>query len=65
MCLLIICTIHHHVSETGDAFSELGIVHCLGLSGLWLCNVSYLPILQLGALNVPRWMKRARSVSSW
>lgn len=72
MCLLIVCTIHHHVSETQEAFSEHCNVHCLGLftaydlsplARLWLCNVSYLPRLQLGALNVPLWMKRARSVS--
>lgn len=73
MCFLIVCTIHHHVSETQEAFSEHGNVHCLELftayvlsplAGLWLCNVSYLPRLQLGALNIPPWMKWARSVPS-
>lgn len=74
MCFLIICTIHHHVSETEGAFSEHGNIHCLGLftayvlsplAGLWLCNVSYLPRLQIGALIVPLWMKQARTVSSF
>lgn len=49
-------------------------MHCLGqftayvlspLADLWLCNVSYLPRLQLGALNIPLWMKWAISVSSF
>lgn len=62
MCFLIFCTIHHHISETQDALSEHCNVHCLGvftvfifnsLAGLWLCDVSYLPRLQLGALKIP------------
>lgn len=31
MCFLIFCTIHHHVSETQEAFGECCNVHCLGL----------------------------------
>lgn len=74
MCLLIVRTIHHHVSETQEAFSKHGNIHCLGLltayvpsplAGLWLCNVSYMPRLQLGELDVPLWMKWARSMSSF
>lgn len=66
MCFLIICTIHHHVSETQEAFSEHCKIHCLGLltayvpfplAGLWLCNVPCLPRLQLGELDVLLWMK--------
>lgn len=62
MCFLIFCTIHHHISETQDAVSEHCNMHCLVLftafisnflSGLGLCNVSYLRRLQLGALKIP------------
>lgn len=72
MCFLIVCTIHHHVSGTQEVFSEHRNMHCLGpftayvlspLAGLWLCNVSYLLRLQLEALNIPLWIKKARSVS--
>lgn len=60
MCFLIVCTIHHHVSETQEAFSEhqctfLGLLTAYvpsPLGGLWLCNVSYLPRMQLGELDV-------------
>lgn len=62
MCFLVFCTIHHHISEIQDAVSEQCNVHCLGLftafifnslSGLGLCNVSYLCRLQLGAFKIP------------
>lgn len=74
MCFLIVCAIHHHVSETQEAFSEHCKIHSLELltayvpsplAGLWLGNVSYLPRLQLGELDVPLWMKWARSMSSF
>lgn len=71
MCFLIVCAIHHHVSETQEAFSEHCSIYCLGLltayapsllAGLWLCNVSYLPRMQLGKPDVPFWMKWIRSM---
>lgn len=60
MCFLIVCTIHHHVPETQEAFSKHCNIHWLGLltayvpspqAGWWLCNMSYVPRLQLGELD--------------
>lgn len=74
MCFLIVCTVHHHVPETQEVFSEHCNIHCLGLltayvpspqAGRWLWSVSYVPRLELGELDVPLWMKWARSMSSF
>lgn len=74
MCLLIVRTIHHHVSETQEAFSECCNVHCVGLFTAYvlfptasLCYAMCPTCLDCSSkhLNVSLRMKRASASSFW